>query len=73
MAFKRSNNLPAILGHVVPPMDCDDTNLAIHPGAAETIDNVDQDCDGYIDEANVIRASIHAPTHRALVATTHAL
>ncbi len=51
------------LGHVVPPMDCDDTNLAIHPGAAETIDNVDQDCDGYIDEANVIRASIHAPTH----------
>lgn len=51
------------LGHSVPPMDCDDSNADIHPGAAETIDNMDQDCDGYIDEANVVRVSVHAPTH----------
>ena len=30
--------------------DCDDTNPAIHPGAGETCDSVDQDCDGEIDE-----------------------
>ncbi|MBN2798434.1 MAG: hypothetical protein JXX28_04740 [Deltaproteobacteria bacterium] len=30
--------------------DCDDTSAAIHPGADETCDEVDQDCDGQIDE-----------------------
>ena len=42
-------------------MDCDDTNLAIHPGAAETIDNMDQDCDGYIDETNVVASPFMHP------------
>jgi len=66
------------LGHTVPPMDCADSNAAIHPGAVETIDGVDQDCDGYIDEANVGHVSIHAPTqlsvgggHACAVNRTH--
>jgi hypothetical protein len=31
-------------------VDCDDTNSAIFPGAPETCDGVDQDCDATIDE-----------------------
>ena len=30
--------------------DCDDTNPEIHPFAAEICDDIDQDCDGSIDE-----------------------
>ncbi len=30
--------------------DCDEANPAIHAGAAETCDGVDEDCDGVIDE-----------------------
>ncbi len=30
--------------------DCNDGNAAIHPGAAETCDGVDNDCDGTVDE-----------------------
>jgi hypothetical protein len=29
--------------------DCDDGDAAVHPGAAETCDEVDQDCDGTVD------------------------
>ncbi len=32
------------------PLDCDDSDAAVHPGAAERCDAVDQDCDGQIDE-----------------------
>ncbi len=30
--------------------DCDDGDAAAHPGAAETCDGADQDCDGTVDE-----------------------
>lgn len=33
--------------------DCDDTNPAINPGAAEVLDGLDNDCDGIVDEGFV--------------------
>jgi hypothetical protein len=36
--------LPASAG-----LDCNDTNVGIHPGATESCDGVDQNCDGNVD------------------------
>jgi hypothetical protein len=37
-------------GYVDNSSDCDDSNAAVHPGAEEIADNLDNDCDGEIDE-----------------------
>jgi hypothetical protein len=37
-------------GHVAIGGDCDDTVATIHPGAPETCNGLDDDCDGSIDE-----------------------
>ena len=37
-------------GYFVDDGDCDDENATIHPGAAETCDGLDNNCNGEIDE-----------------------
>jgi hypothetical protein len=44
-------------GHVVDDQDCDDGDAAVHPGARELCNSVDDDCDGDVDED-----AIDAPT-----------
>ena len=41
-------------GHVTDATDCDDTDPAIHPAAAESCDplSTDEDCDGLADDAD---------------------
>jgi hypothetical protein len=34
------------------PGDCDDRDPAVHPGAVERCNNLDDDCDGVVDEGN---------------------
>ena len=47
--FIQSFETTAPTGYTVDSTDCDDTNSAINPGAAEVCDGVDNDCDGNTD------------------------
>ena len=37
-------------GYLLNASDCNDGNNAVHPGATETCNNVDDDCDGVVDD-----------------------
>jgi len=50
---------PPSARYVTTGGDCNDTNPAIHPGAAEVCDGLDNDCDGQLDAAD---SSLAAPT-----------
>ena len=39
-------------GKVADKTDCDDTKSGVHPGATETCNNTDDNCDGQVDEGN---------------------
>ncbi len=39
--------------------DCDDTDASVHPGASETCDLDDEDCDGSIDESAIDRTTFY--------------
>lgn len=40
-------------GHVAQGGDCDDTKAAVYPGAAESCNGIDDDCDSVIDDGYV--------------------
>ena len=40
------------IGYVSDGSDCDDSNVAINPGAIEVCDSIDNDCDGSLDDAD---------------------
>lgn len=40
----------APMGYVTNSLDCDDSNAAINPGVQEVCDDIDNNCDGRIDE-----------------------
>ena len=40
------------VGYVANSMDCNDSNAAVHPGASEVCNGLDDDCDGVVDEGN---------------------
>ena len=48
MLFRSDCGAPT--GYVESSDDCDDANSRVNPGASETCDGLDEDCDGSVDE-----------------------
>ena len=46
-------------GYVSNGADCDDRSATIHPGATESCDTVDQDCDGAVADADSLDATLY--------------
>ncbi len=49
-------------GYVADATDCNDANAAIHPGATEYCNDLDDDCDSVIDEGAADATTWHADT-----------
>ncbi len=54
-------NFDCVAGGATRPLDCDDTNPDIHPDGVEVCNEVDDDCDGAIDGADVADPPIWYP------------
>ena len=50
----------APVGYVADGTDCVDTNSAIHPGASELCNDIDDDCDGSVDESAIDKTTWYA-------------
>ncbi|MBT3451306.1 hypothetical protein HN652_06060 [archaeon] len=46
----RINDCEILSGYVTNRLDCDDSDSSIYPGAEETYDGLDNDCDGNVDD-----------------------
>ena len=54
---------------VAAPADCNDNDAAVFPGAPETCDGVDNDCDGQVDEGIQLASPVIAVTPSSNVYT----
>ncbi|MDP2317421.1 MAG: MopE-related protein [Pseudomonadota bacterium] len=60
LAAADSCDVPA--GYVADDTDCNDADAATYPGAAETCDDQDQDCDGAVDNDPTDGVNVYADT-----------
>jgi hypothetical protein len=44
-------------GYTVAQGDCNDQNIAVHPGVSDLCNGINDDCDGFIDEDHVFAAT----------------